>query len=118
MTLRLNGSTSGFTQIDAAAVAGDNSITLPTLSGAITIKDSSGNTEVGTGVTFNNPSANVFAISNSGGERLRIDSSGSITAGGSIVSGANPNLGGNSGVQIVSDGIVRVAKASGNIFDV
>ena len=117
MTLRLNGSTSGFTQIDAAAVAGDNSITLPTLSGAITIKDSSGNTEVGTGVTFNNPSANVFAISNSGGERLRIDSSGSITAGGSIVSGANPNLGGNSGVQIVSDGIVRVAKASGNIFE-
>ena len=118
MTLRLNGSTSGYTQIDAAAVAGDNSITLPTLSGAITIKDSSGNTEVGTGVTFNNPSANVFAISNSGGERLRIDSAGSITAGGSIVSGANPNLGGNSGVQIVNDGVLRVAKASGNIFEV
>ena len=81
MTLRLNGSTSGFTQIDAAAVAGDNSITLPTISGAFTIKDSSGNTEVGTGVTFNNPSANVFAISNSGGERLRIAADGNITLG-------------------------------------
>ena len=81
MTLRLNGSTSGFTQIDAAAVAGDNSITLPTLSGAITIKDSSGNTEVGTGVTFNNPSANVFAISNSGGERLHITSDGKFGLG-------------------------------------
>ena len=81
MTLRLNGSTSGFTQIDAAAVAGDNSITLPTLSGSIILKDSSGNTEVGTGVTFNNPSANVFAISNSGGDRLRITSDGKILAG-------------------------------------
>ena len=50
-------------------------------------------------------------------ERLRIDSAGTITAAGSIISGANPNLGGNSGVQIVSDGIVRVAKASGNIFE-
>ena len=81
MTLRLNGSTSGYTQIDAAAVAGDNSITLPTIGGAITIKDNSGNTEVGTGVTFNNPSANVLTISNSGGERLRINSSGSIGIG-------------------------------------
>jgi hypothetical protein len=29
MTLRLNGSTSGFTEIDAPAVAGSNTLTLP-----------------------------------------------------------------------------------------
>ena len=81
MALRLSISTSGYTQIDAAAVAGDNSITLPTIGGAITIKDSSGNTEVGTGVTFNNPSANVLAISNSGGEILSMAADGNITLG-------------------------------------
>jgi len=34
MTLRLNGSTSGFTEIDAPAVAGSNTITLPTGAGS------------------------------------------------------------------------------------
>ena len=33
MTLRLNGSTSGFTEIDAPAVAGNNTLTLPSLAG-------------------------------------------------------------------------------------
>lgn len=34
MTLRLNGSTSGYTEIDAPAVAGNNSIALPTGNGS------------------------------------------------------------------------------------
>jgi len=34
MTLRLNGSTSGYTEIDAPAVAGSNTITLPTGAGS------------------------------------------------------------------------------------
>jgi len=34
MTLRLNGSTSGYTEIDAPAVAGSNSIVLPTGNGS------------------------------------------------------------------------------------
>ena len=34
MTLRLNGSTSGYTEIDAPAVAGNNTITLPTGAGS------------------------------------------------------------------------------------
>jgi hypothetical protein len=34
MTLRLNGSTSGFTEIDAPAVAGNNNIKLPTGNGS------------------------------------------------------------------------------------
>ena len=34
MTLRLNGSTSGYTEIDAPAVAGSNTLTLPTGAGS------------------------------------------------------------------------------------
>ena len=34
MTLRLNGSSSGFTEIDAPAAAGSNTITLPTGNGS------------------------------------------------------------------------------------
>ena len=34
MTLRINGSTSGYTEIDAPAVAGSNTITLPTGNGS------------------------------------------------------------------------------------
>ena len=33
MTLRLNGSTSGYTEIDAPAVAGSNTLVLPTGNG-------------------------------------------------------------------------------------
>lgn len=43
MTLRLNGSTSGFTEIDAPAVAGNNTLTLPTTAnGSLVALDSSG----------------------------------------------------------------------------
>jgi hypothetical protein len=35
MTLRLNGATSGYTEIDAAATAGNNLVTLPTGTGAV-----------------------------------------------------------------------------------
>ncbi len=34
MTLRLNGTSSGFTEIDAPAAAGSNKITLPTSNGS------------------------------------------------------------------------------------
>ena len=34
MTLRLNGSSSGFTELDAPAAAGSNTITLPTSNGS------------------------------------------------------------------------------------
>lgn len=34
MTLRLNGSTSGYTEIDAPAIAGSNSIVLPASNGS------------------------------------------------------------------------------------
>ena len=37
MTIRLNGSTSGYTEIDAPAVAGNNTITFPTTSGTAVV---------------------------------------------------------------------------------
>ena len=48
MTLRLNGSTSGYVEIDAPAVAGDNTLTLPsTPNGSLVALDSSGRLGIG-----------------------------------------------------------------------
>ena len=84
MALRLRGSTSGYAEIDAPAVAGDVTLTLPSTTGTINVKDASGNTEVGTGVTFGNPSANIFTINNTGGERLRIAADGTVSIPGAL----------------------------------
>jgi hypothetical protein len=49
MTLRLNGSTSGYVEIDAPAVAGDNTLALPsTPNGSLVALDSSGRLGIGT----------------------------------------------------------------------
>ena len=49
MALRLNGSTSGYVEIDAPAVAGDNTLTLPsTPNGSLVALDSSGRLGIGT----------------------------------------------------------------------
>ena len=84
MALRLRGSTSGYAEIDAPAVAGDVTLTLPSTTGTINVKDASGNTNVGTGVTFGNPSANIFTINNTGGERLRIAADGTVSIPGAL----------------------------------
>jgi len=84
MALRLKGSSSGYAEIDAAAVAGDVTLTLPSTTGTINVKDGSGTTNVGTGVNLGNPSANIFTISNTGGERLRIAADGAVTIPGNL----------------------------------
>jgi hypothetical protein len=84
MALRLKGSSSGYAEIDAAAVAGDVTLTLPSTTGTINVKDGSGTTNVGTGVNLGNPSANIFTISNTGGERLRIAADGSVSIPGNL----------------------------------
>jgi hypothetical protein len=49
MGIKLNGSTSGYVQIDAPAVAGSTQITLPaTTGGSFVVSDSSGNVGIGT----------------------------------------------------------------------
>ena len=84
MALRLRGSTSGYAEIDAPAVAGDVTLTLPSTTGTINVKDASGNTEVGTGVNLGNPGANIFTINNTGGERLRIAADGTVSIPGAL----------------------------------
>lgn len=80
-SLKLNGSTSGYVEIVPPAVAGNNSVTLPTTAGSIAVKDASGNLEVGTGVTIAAPSSNTFTVSTNGSERVRVDSSGRFGLG-------------------------------------
>ena len=71
MTLRLNGSTSGYVEIDAPAVAGDNTLALPsTPNGSLVALDSSGRLLVGT--STGDGSVNKFQVTgntsgNSGG---------------------------------------------------
>lgn len=80
-TLKLKGSTSGYVELTAPATAGNNTITLPTTAGTVAVKDSSNNTEVGTGVTIGSPSSNTFTVSTNGSERVRVDSSGRLAVG-------------------------------------
>ena len=94
MTLRLNGSTSGFTEIDAPAVAGSNTLTLPggngtngqvlTTDGAGALsfttvdKISEGNTEA---EVVDTGSDGHFKVTTEGSERLRVDPSGRLLVG-------------------------------------
>lgn len=49
MPIKLNGSTSGYVQIDATAIAGTTQITLPAITGgSFIVSDSSGNVGIGT----------------------------------------------------------------------
>ena len=48
MPLKLNGSTSGYVQLDAPAIAGTTAITVPAISGTLIVADSSGNVGIGT----------------------------------------------------------------------
>jgi hypothetical protein len=84
MALRLRGSTSGYAEIDAPAVAGDVTLTLPSTTGTINVKDASGNTNVGTGVNLGNPGANIFTIDTNGSERLRIAADGTVSIPGAL----------------------------------
>jgi len=81
MTLRLNGSTSGYTEIDAPAVAGSNTITLPTGAGSANqflkngstagslgwsslVEDSSGRLLVGTSTNIRGSKLQVLSTGN------------------------------------------------------
>jgi hypothetical protein len=100
MALRLNGSTSGYVEIDAPAVAGDNTLTLPsTPNGSLVALDSSGrlgigtsspsvkldvsgNVQFGDGGGFDmNANGTRWQFSLAGTERMRIDSSGRVGIG-------------------------------------
>lgn len=82
MTLKLNGSTSGYVTIDAPAVAGTTAITLPAVSGgSFVVSDSSGNVGIGT----NTPATKLDV------------------AGGGIMMRVGTSAGGNNLVQAYTD---------------
>ena len=100
MTLRLNGSTSGFTEIDAPAVAGSNTLVLPTGAGSANqflkngstagslgwsslVEDSSGRLLVGTSSTSG--VAKLVVKGNTSSDTGVIDAATNLSAGGSIV---------------------------------
>jgi hypothetical protein len=126
MTLRLNGSTSGFTEIDAPAVAGSNTLVLPTGAGSANqflkngstagslgwsslVEDSSGRLLVGTSSGSGNNLLQVQGESGSsagiGGIVLRRGLAPSLLGSGSIMGRIDfgPNDGGV-GASIVGEG--------------
>jgi hypothetical protein len=69
--LRLRGSTSGFTEIQASAVAGDNTITLPaTTGGSLIAADSSGNVNIDSGTLYVDATNNRVGIGVTGPQHL------------------------------------------------
>ena len=82
MTIRLNGSTSGYTELDAPAVAGSNTLRLPTSNGSAHQLLKNGATAGQLEYGFAMPSSNGSA-----GQSLITDGSGNTSFGSSIVSG-------------------------------
>ena len=80
-TLKLKGSSSGYVELTAPAIAGNNTITLSTNTGTLVLKDPSNNFEVGTGVTIGAGTSNTFTLSTNGSERIRVDSLGDVGIG-------------------------------------
>lgn len=128
MTLRLNGSTSGFTEIDAPAVAGSNTLTLPggngtngqvlttdgagalsftTVAGAGSLADGSAAapsvafaSDVNTGIF--RAGNDLLAFSTGGTQRAQFDASGRLLVGTSSTSG-NATLHVNKGSSLGTD---------------
>jgi hypothetical protein len=86
MTLRLNGSTSGYVEIDAPAVAGNNTLALPsTPNGSLVALDSSGKLLVGTSTAINtDPNAVIQAASSTGGYYIAARNDASVIANNPI----------------------------------
>jgi hypothetical protein len=92
MPIKLNGSTSGFTQLQAAAVAASNTLTLPASNGTILSDDGSGNVTITGSAYLATTSGNVGIGSASPLQKLTVVNA-AITGGGPASSGsaADPN---------------------------
>ena len=119
--LRLHGTSSGYTDIAPTAAAGNNTLTAPTSTGTLVTEDSNGDISVNLGIVHTGdtdtkikfPAADTITAETGGTERLRIDSSGDITAvnttsggttGVTLKVGASAASGTNSGTIIINNG--------------
>ena len=128
MTLRLNGSTSGYTEIDAPAVAGSNTLVLPGgngTAGQVLSTNGSGSLSWTSDVMLNagsasspslyfsgdtntgmwSPGADAIALSTSGVKRFEVNGSGNFLLCGATVT--------NPGAGNASTGLAFEAAASG-----
>ena len=85
MTLRLNGSTSGYTEIDAPAVAGNNTITFPTTSGTAVVNGANSAIVSGTAVASTSGTSIDFTGIPSWVKRVTVMFSGVSTSGTSLI---------------------------------
>jgi hypothetical protein len=135
MTLRLNGSTSGYTEIDAPAVAGSNTITLPTGAGSANqflkngstagslgwssmVEDSSGRLLVGTSTArsnlFNTTYSSLFQVEAANSETLGRTSS--FIYGDSNTSGPIITFGKHRGTSVGGNTVVQSGDECGRII--
>jgi hypothetical protein len=134
MTLRLNGSTSGYVDVNAPAVAGTTTITMPSSNGTLIVTGGTApvqfpagnvtnpsitsNVSSTAGVWF--PAANTIAISTSSAEVVRIDSSGNVGIGrtpvykldAAINSGGAARFATNSGTAANDAGVIMFTTSS------
>ena len=115
--IKLTGESSGYVEISAGSNAGNNTLELPTSGTRLVASDNDGNVtiggtltyadvtnvdsigivtarsgiHVGTGTSITSPSDNVLTLGTNNTERLRIDSSGSLFAGGSPITESDMN---------------------------
>ena len=81
MTIRLNGSTSGYTEIDAPAVAGNNSITFPATSGTAVVNGANSAIVSGTAVASTSGTSIDFTGIPSWVKRVTVMMNGVSTSG-------------------------------------
>jgi len=81
MTLRLTGSTSGYTEIDAPAVAGNNTITFPTTSGTAVVNGANSAIVSGTAVASTSGTSIDFTGIPSWVKRVTVMLRGTSTSG-------------------------------------
>jgi hypothetical protein len=90
--IRLTGATSGYTELQAASAAGNNTIILPTTNGGqVIVSDSSGNVNIDSGTFYVDASNNRVGIGTTGpGATLEVGAvGGNVTAGDLTVSTAS-----------------------------
>ena len=115
MTLRLRGSTSGYAEINAPAVAGDNSLTLPTTTGTVRVAGGAGVVDgdytVSTGATIRG-STNAISFDTGVTTPIQVDSNGLTVGTGATIRGSSNTIrfdtGANPPVQIDSNGHVGI----------